>query len=114
MKNKIYTSVVLMCLTFNVSIAANKVSVELNFLDELKEDCNSKYLLTHIEEIEEKKRPCTVYVKIINSDGSEATIPGRGGDLSWDDCGKYKDQFVRDLVNGNVKFTEDDVTVIWG
>src|SRR5690554_6382924 len=101
MKNKIYTSVALMCLTDNVSIAANKISVELNILDELKEDCNSKYLITHIEEVEEKKRPCTVYVKTINRDGSEATITGRGGDLALDDCGMYKDQFVKDLVNGN-------------
>ena len=97
-----------------MSIAANKISVELNILDELKEDCNSKYLITHIEEVEEKKRPCTVYVKTINRDGSEATIPGRGGDLTWDDCGQFKDKFISDMDQKGFKLIDDNVTVIWG
>jgi len=93
----------------NASFAADMIAKE--------KDLNKIIQFTeNVEQItvEETKRPCTVYVRITNPDGSSGSIPGRGGSLTWDDCGKYKDKFLADLRESNVKFTDDDVSVNWG
>ena len=66
-------------------------------------------------EKEESKKPCTVYVNVINPDGTEGQEIGKGGSKSWKDCGEYRKEFLGKLEERLLKFdSEKDVSVIWG
>lgn len=107
MKNIFYAILTLMCLTFNVSIASSSIENDKNLLQK-------SVLDNDLDEDMERKRPCNVYVEIQNSDGTFGKIRGDGGNLTWDDCGRYKDKYLSQLIEDNVKFEQDNVTVIWG
>lgn len=66
------------------------------------------------EIVESSGRPCKVYVWAISPGGERVWKDGDGGTVSYDECGKYKDKFLKDLKEQNFEFTEDDITVIWG
>ena len=58
--------------------------------------------------------PCKVYVWATGPDGKSDWKSGDGGSLSYDDCGKYKDGFVKDLREKGFTFEEENIKVIWG
>lgn len=55
-------------------------------------------------------------IYVITPDGKVDYVKGEGGDLSWDECGEYKDKYIGEQKqNKLIKFdAEKDVTVIWG
>ncbi len=66
------------------------------------------------ENLDDPKRPCTVYVTIHNSDGTTGSLKGEGGEMTWSACGDYQKKYLAGLQERNIKFTDDDVKVIWG
>ena len=70
------------------------------------------FLLLEMNEFEPKK-PCKVHVYVKDRNGNFSWQTGDGGNLTWDDCGKFKDKFIEELKTKNLAPT-DDVTVIWG
>ena len=76
----------------------------------VENDFDFKYKKTII--LEERK-PCGVYVYVKNSDGTHRWIAHETKDpVSWDDCGTFKDETVKQMKLE--KFAIEQVTVTWG
>ena len=71
------------------------------------------FLLLEMNEFEPKK-PCKVHIYVIGPDGTKSWKTGEGGDLTWDDCGQFKDKYISDMDQKGFKLIDDNVTVIWG
>lgn len=71
-------------------------------------------LITEMHAKSEYFKPCNIKVWVTNPDGSKKWRDKDAGDLSWDECGNAKDKFLTELKNENLRFTDKDVTVIWG
>src|SRR5690606_5894382 len=60
------------------------------------------------------EKPCKVHIYVVGPNGNKSWLTGEGGNLSWDDCGKFKDKYISDMDQKGFKLIDDNVTVIWG